>query len=81
LLLSFKSPAPYICKENRDVENVPTHNLSLEEASIKNVRILLDMDNVVDETFAIPLLQLELSIHSFYPWNYLFVSPRDQKRI
>jgi len=53
--------------ENRDIEKVPTYNLSLGESLIKNVEILFDMDNVVDETFEITLLQLEFSVPSFCP--------------
>jgi len=38
------------------------------------------MDNIVDVTFKITLLQLELSVHCFCPRSSLFVYVRDQKK-
>jgi len=41
--------------------------LCVERLQINDVEILPDIDNVIDETFKIPLLQLELFVHSFCP--------------
>jgi hypothetical protein len=76
----FKSSAPCIGKDLRGVGEVQVHNLSLWKASIKNVAILLDMDNVVDGTFKIPLLTWLLGpSESRYHKVWVTPSLRDSK--
>jgi len=49
-------------KNIRDVGDVPAHKLESLRSLIKDVAMLHDMVNVVEETFEIHLLQLELSV-------------------
>jgi hypothetical protein len=52
----FKSSTSYTVKDIRDVGDVPTHKLESLRSLIKNIGMLLDMVNVVEETFKIHLL-------------------------
>jgi len=49
-------------KDIRDVGDFPAHKLESLRSLIKDVGMLHDMVNVVEQTFKIHLLQLELSV-------------------
>jgi len=76
----LKSLAPYIGKEFRDVGGVSAHKTEYLRRLIMNVEMFLDLVNVVEKTFEIPLMKNKLSVHSKCPWKSLFVSARDQKK-
>ena len=65
----FKSLAPYIEKEMRYVGEVPTHKFESLRSLIMNGGILSNMVNVVEKTFKIHLLQLEISVSFFLSLN------------
>jgi len=60
-VLNFlKSSTLYIFKNLRDVGEVSSHNLESIRSVIIDVGIFLDLVNVIESLFEIPLLQMEL---------------------
>jgi len=56
------SSIPYIVKDIRDIGEVPTYIIESLRSLIKDVGMFIDLVNVVENTFEIPLIQMELSI-------------------
>jgi len=76
LLCFFKSSAPCIERNLRDVGKVTPHISESLRSLIRDVRMFLDMVNIVAMSFEIPLLPKEL----YCSWSSLSVSARGQKK-
>jgi len=78
LIYVVKSSTPCIGRNLREPVEVPIHSFESLRSLIIDVRMFLDMVNVIEMSFEVPLLQKELSVSfqlslkfivCFYTWS------------